>query len=215
MTLIVSGIGTDVGKTVVSAILCEALKADYWKPIQAGDLIFSDSSKVRDFLDARNDLTIWPEAYRLSQPLSPHAAAERDGVTISLEVLSAAQPDEQALRDRHLVIELAGGLMVPLSQSLSTIDLIKQLSLPVVLVANYYLGSINHTLLSLHLLKDLDVSVLGVVFNGKPNVESRDVILAQGGVELLAEIPHSEPLDRPFIKTHAETIRQHPAMARL
>ena len=152
MSVIVAGIGTDVGKTVVSAILCEALQADYWKPIQAGDLNLSDSHKVRDLLKGNSDFTIWPEAYRLSQPLSPHAAAERDSIAINLAALSAAQPDERALGGRNLVVELAGGLMVPLSKSLSTIDLIKQLSFPVVLVANYYLGSINHTLLSIHLL---------------------------------------------------------------
>ena len=211
----VAGIGTDVGKTVVSAILCEALNADYWKPIQAGDLDCSDSHKVLGLLADNNDFQVWPEAFRLSHAMSPHAAAERDAADISLKTLLGSQPDPQGLDGRGLVIELAGGLMVPLSQSLSTVDLIKALAHPVVLVANYYLGSINHTLLSIHLLKSIATPILGIVFNGEPNIESRDVILAQGGVELLAEIPHAEHLNKKFIQAHAQAIRQHPAMARL
>lgn len=215
MNVIVAGIGTDAGKTVVSSILCEAIGADYWKPIQAGDLERSDSHKVCELLEGHVGFRAWPEAYRLSRPMSPHAAAERDGVAIELTALFDAQPNSHNLNGRNLVIELAGGLMVPLSQSLSTIDWVKQLSLPVVLVANYYLGSINHTLLSIQLLKSFGVPVLGVIFNGETNIESRDVILAQGDLELLGEIPKAEQIDKSFIQEHAEKIRNHPAMARL
>jgi len=210
MSVIVAGIGTEVGKTVVATILCQALHADYWKPVQAGDLEHSDSHTVRTGLAEMREVKMWPEAYCLTMAMSPHAAAKIDGVTIELDTLLAARPPVQ-----NLIIELAGGLMVPLSDSLSTIDLVKRLSHPVILVANYYLGSINHTLLSIHLLKAHRVPILGIIFNGITNSESRDIILSQGNVRLLGEIPDVKNIDASFIKQHAKTIRKHPAMARL
>lgn len=210
MSLIVAGIGTDVGKTVVSTVLCRALNADYWKPIQAGSLEHTDSDEVNRFLTHSDGFTAWPEAYRLTYPMSPHAAAERDGVHIQMkEILAPAKAR------KNLVIELAGGLMVPLSETLSTVNLVEKLAMPVVLVANYYLGSINHSLLSIHLLKTLNIPILGIVFNGEINAQSRDVILTQGQLELLGEIPQAEKIDEHFIQQHAEEIRKHPAMARL
>ncbi len=210
MSVIVAGIGTDVGKTVVSTILCHALNADYWKPVQAGSLEHTDSDEVGRFLTSSSGFTAWPEAYRLTQPMSPHAAAEHDGVQIQLkDILAPAQAR------KNLVIELAGGLMVPLSETLSTVDLIEKLAMPVVLVANYYLGSINHSLLSIHLLRALKLPILGIVFNGETNTQSRDIILTQGQLALLGEIPQAEKIDQHFIQQHAQEIRKHPAMARL
>jgi len=214
MNIIIAGIGTDVGKTIVSAVLCEALNAHYWKPVQAGNLDNTDTHFVSGLLDGNEYFTAWPERYRLTEPMSPHAAADIDGVEITLDQLNFPQGCfQKSNTDQNLVIELAGGLMVPLSSTLSVIDLVSHLNSPVVLVANYYLGSINHTLLSIHLLKAKQTPILGIIFNGEPNVASRDVILKQSGVELLGEIPHDSVIDRSFIQTHAEKIRQHPAMA--
>ena len=120
-SIIVAGIGTEVGKTVVSTILCEALNADYWKPIQAGDLEQSDTLFVTDHLHHQKTFKAWPEAHRLSHAMSPHAAADLDGKEILLDDV------ELPTTDNPLVIELAGGLMVPLSASVSTVDLIQKL----------------------------------------------------------------------------------------
>ncbi|MFT5259851.1 MAG: dethiobiotin synthetase [Saprospiraceae bacterium] len=209
MNLIMAGIGTDVGKTVVSAIVCEALQSDYWKPVQAGALDNTDSHVVERLLSAGSTV-VHPEVYRLSEPISPHAAAAIDDVEITLNKLTAPLSSRG-----HLVIELAGGLMVPLSEQLSTMDLVQYLNCPVILVANYYLGSINHTLLSLHLLRAQGVEVMGVIFNGEPNHQSRDIILKQGATPILADIPFADKLDATFIQAHAKKLLKHPAMARL
>lgn len=205
MKVVVAGIGTEVGKTVVSAVLCEALEADYWKPVQAGELdVGGDCAFVRKLVS--NQLVCHPEVFALTEPMSPHAAARIDGVEISLE--DFVTPDSP-----RLVVELAGGLMVPLNHQDLNIDLIQHLGFPTVLVASYYLGSINHTLLSLELLRQRKVDLLGVIFNGEPNEETRNVILEYSGAELLAEIPHSEVIDLDFIGSHAAKIRQHRRLA--
>ena len=200
MNFTIAGIGTDVGKTVISAIICQAFKADYWKPVQAGDLDHSDSDRLRDLVDF-DGFTVHPEAHRLSTPMSPHAAAEIDGVTIKREDFKAPRA-----QGRSLVTELAGGLMVPLSQDYLTIDLIADLGDPVILVANSYLGSINHSLLSLELLRQRHLSLFGIVFNGDMNPQSREVILHYSGARLMADIPRAECLDKEFVKTHARDI---------
>jgi len=208
MNIIVAGIGTGVGKTVVSGIVCQALNADYWKPVQAGDLDNSDSHKVQSMLAAcgNSQSQILPETYSLSQPMSPHAAAQIDQIEIELDTLLSAAPSA----GRTTVIELAGGLMVPLSQTLSTIDFVSALNSPVLLVADYYLGSINHTLLSLHLLESHKINVLGIIFNGQKAPASQQLILSQSGVKLIAEIPATDQVDNAdFIQTHARQIQQH------
>ncbi len=167
--IFVTGIGTGVGKTVVSAILTEALKADYWKPIQCGDLEYTDTNKVRDLIS--NDLSILhPETYRLKTPASPHYAAIQEGIQINAEDFKIPQTDNA------LIIEGAGGLMVPLNDHFLMIDLIKQLQAEVVLVSQNYLGSINHTLLSLEVLKRNNIHVKGIVFNGEPNSSTEKFI---------------------------------------
>jgi len=171
MNLIVAAIGTDIGKTVISAMLCQAFKADYWKPVQAGDLNNSDTDKVKALVSYAGFKT-HRETHRLSAPMSPHAAAAIDGVTITQQGFQ--KPDTQG---RGLITELAGGLMVPFSKDYLTIDLIADLGDPVVLVINSYLGSINHTLLSLELLKRRDIELAGVIFNGETNTDSREIIL--------------------------------------
>jgi len=200
MNFTVAGIGTDVGKTVISAVLCQAFGADYWKPVQAGDLTHSDSDKVKALVDTPN-FKIHPEIHRLTAPMSPHAAAKIDDIQIKPSDFQ--KPDTQGC---HLITELAGGLMVPFSNNYLTIDLIQDLGDPVILVINSYLGSINHTLLSLELLRQRNVTLFGVIFNGQTNMESREIILQYSGVRVMADIPHAERLDRDFIQTHAQDI---------
>lgn len=195
---IVAGIGTDTGKTVVSAILCKAFGADYWKPVQAGDLDNTDSHKISNWVP---NTKIHPEAYRLSMPMSPHAAAEIDRLTI----------DESKLQIPHtnnpLIIELAGGLMVPLRDDYVNIDWVQEINLPVILVANYYLGSINHTLLTLNLLKNRNIPVLGIIFNGEKNQASFDVIQKRSGLKCLLEVGQEELINPETIEHYASRLK--------
>ncbi|MCH7506440.1 MAG: dethiobiotin synthase [Proteobacteria bacterium] len=196
---VVAGIGTEVGKTVVAAILVEKLRADYWKPVQAGNLDASDTLRVRQL--TRHGGMLHPEAWRLNTPVSPHAAAEIDGVRIrraSLELPHTGTP---------LIVELAGGLMVPLDSQpghgLSNIDLLKEWGLPVVLVANYYLGSINHTLLSVDAMRSRDIELAGLVFNGDTVKGSRSALLNLTGLKVLLDLPWADKVDTGFISTQA------------
>nr|WP_293841672.1 dethiobiotin synthase [uncultured Arsenicibacter sp.] len=196
MKFFVAGIGTEIGKTVVSAILTEALKADYWKPIQSGALEDSDTHTVRRYIS--NAASVFhPEAYRLREPLSPHAAAAIDGVTIELSKLVIPETDN------HLVIELAGGLMVPLNDTDLNIDFVQQSGLPVVLVSRNYLGSINHTLLSVDALKQRNIPILGLIFNGETTPASESFILNYTGLPCLARIPLESNLTPEVIARHA------------
>ena len=180
--IFITGIGTGVGKTIISAIVTEKLKADYWKPIQSGDLDSSDTLKVRGLVS--NKITrFYPEAYRLTQPFSPHKSAAIDKIVIDIQSITPPQTDNQ------LIIEGAGGLMVPLNDNELVIDLIKQLNAKVILVSQNYLGSINHTLLSLSMLKQYDIPVLGVIFNGDKDIYSKTFILNYSGVTELGHVP--------------------------
>ena len=197
---VVAGISTEVGKTVVSAILVEKLRADYWKPVQAGDLESSDTLRVRQL--AKHGGILHPEAWRLKTPLSPHAAAAGEGVRISRASLKLPQTGTP------LIVELAGGLMVPLDSrpghGLSNIDLLEEWKLPVVLVANYYLGSINHTLLSVDAMRSRDIAIAGVVFNGNAMKGSRSAILNLTGLPVLLDLPWVDNVDTTFISSHAK-----------
>lgn len=195
--IIVAGIGTDTGKTVASAILCKALKADYWKPIQAGDLENSDSITVKRLVP---ELKIHPEAYRLSQPMSPHAAADIDQVKIEEHDLTIPATNE------NLIVELAGGLMVPIREDYLNINWIAKTQLPVILVADYYLGSINHTLLSLHALKNHSIPLLGIIFNGEKNNSTFEVIMHRSNAKCLLEINKEKELTPEIIQVYANKI---------
>lgn len=194
--IIVAGIGTDVGKTVISAILCEALQADYWKPVQAGDLDNSDTIKVSNLVSNTRS-KFHAEAYRLATPMSPHAAAQIDQVEIEVEKLTIPATEN------NLIIEMAGGLMVPLTNDMLYIDWVKKSTLPVVLVSNYYLGSINHTLLSWEALNSRNIPIVGIIFNGKKNDSSFEVILHQTGLKCLLEVHSEEEIDQKTIKKYA------------
>lgn len=196
---IVTGIGTDIGKTVVSAILTQAFKASYWKPIQAGELDNSDSIKVKSWCD--NSISIIPEFFRLKNPLSPHAASELDNISISLKDLSLPN------LDGNLIIESAGGLMVPINnEGLLFIDVIKKWGLPVILVSKHYLGSINHTLLSAEVLKNQNIQVEGIIFIGNENIATESIILKKTGLKYITSIPFTSEINKEFIQEQAKKI---------
>ncbi|GAA4089595.1 dethiobiotin synthase [Mucilaginibacter panaciglaebae] len=167
--LFITGIGTGIGKTIVSAILVESLKADYWKPIQSGDLDNSDTLSVQNLVSNTKSV-FHAEAYRLTQPFSPHKSAALDGIEIDPSTIKIPKTDNT------LIIEGAGGLMVPLNDSFLMIDLIGQLAAEVILVVKHYLGSINHTLLSLEALHRRNIPIKALIFNGEANESSEEVI---------------------------------------
>jgi dethiobiotin synthetase len=188
-SLVVAGTDTDIGKTVFSAALVQALGARYWKPIQAGLAGATDSETVAALagLDAQR---IVPEAYRLNTPASPHYAAEIDGIEINPAKLSPVG------LPAPLVIETAGGLMVPVTRRLLQVDMIAAWRLPVVLCASTRLGTINHSLLSIEALKGRGVAILGLAFIGDENADSEATIAAFGDVRRLGRLPRLSRLDR-------------------
>lgn len=192
-TYFITGIGTEIGKTITSAVLTEALQADYWKPVQAGDLDNSDTMKVRRLV-SNNQSKFHPERYRLNHPMSPHAAADLDNVKIELTDFQIPKTDNT------LLIEGAGGLFVPLNHEDCIIDLIKRLEIPVILVSQNYLGSINHTLLSINALKNIGIPIHGIVFNGKKNEATEAVIEKMGMVNILGRINELEEVTARSIK---------------
>jgi dethiobiotin synthetase len=197
--IFVTGIGTDVGKTVVSAILVEALAADYWKPVQAGDLEESDTERVRQLVT--NKLSCFhPETVRLKTPASPHAAARLEGRRISLSELRRPP----AVHGRPLVIEGAGGVLVPLNDRDSMIDLILKLDCQAVVVSRNYLGSINHSLLTIEALQRREIEVLGIVFNGEENPDTESLILSRTGVALLGNVRWETTLTPVIIRRYAD-----------
>lgn len=192
---VVTGIGTDVGKTVVSAILAESMHATYWKPVQAGDLDNSDSIKVKNLTD---HVEVLPEAFKLTEPMSPHAAAAIDGVQI--ESFHFNIPTQEPL-----IIEGAGGLMVPINfNGLTYLDLFEQWKLPVILVSRHYLGSINHTLMSCELLKNRGIHIAGIVFVGDENQGTESIILKNTGLQMIARIPEARHVNKTFIQEQSQ-----------
>ena len=194
--IFVTGIGTDIGKTVVSAVLTEALGADYWKPVQCGELDNSDTMKVQSLV-GNKDSIFQPEAYRLSGFMSPHAAAALEGVEIGLD--SIIIPDTNNI----LIIEGAGGLLVPLSGKDLVIDLIEVLDCEAVVVSQNYLGSINHTLLTISALKERGIPITGIVFNGDANKETENIILDITGVKCLGRIDQEKVINPSIIAQYA------------
>ncbi|GAB5416401.1 MAG: dethiobiotin synthase [Crocinitomicaceae bacterium] len=191
---IITGIGTEVGKTVVSAIVSEALRANYWKPVQAGDLDFSDSMKVEKWTE---NVQVLEERFRLKTPMSPHAAAEIDGVQIdSLDfVLPNVDP---------LIVEGAGGLMVPLNQNgLTYLDVFQKFNLPVILVSRHYLGSINHTLMSVELLKQRNIPIKGIIFVGDEHPTTESIILKSTDLPMIIRIPMTDEVNKEFVQEQA------------
>ncbi|HXC03910.1 MAG TPA: dethiobiotin synthase [Bacteroidia bacterium] len=181
-TIFVTGIGTDVGKTVISAMLVEALRADYFKPVQTGAFFTSDAKKIQKYIT--NPVSrIHPESYSLGQYMSPHAAAEQEGVRLELSKIVLPETDNPTL-----IVEGAGGIMVPLNEDEFMVDVISKFDAEVVLVIQNYLGSINHSLLSLDALKFRNLKLLGIVFNGAPHQMSEDIIIRYSGSKMLGRV---------------------------
>lgn len=168
MKLFVTGIGTEIGKTVCSSILTKYFKADYWKPIQSGDLHFSDSMKIKEWVG--ENVIIHSERYRLQLAASPHQSAAEEGVLINSNDFKI--PETQ----NDLIVEGAGGLMVPISDDEFIIDLIEKLNLPVALVVKNYLGCINHTLLSMMVLEQKNIKLEYLILNGSFPEDTERVI---------------------------------------
>jgi len=195
----ITGIGTDVGKTVASAILVEALNADYWKPIQAGSLDDTDTMTVRSLISNTKSV-FHPETYRLSSAMSPHAAAEIDKIKINLQKIILPKTSNT------LIIEGAGGVMVPLNDKLLVIDLIKKFKAEVILVSSNYLGSINHTLLTIEALKNRNIPIAGIIFNDKPAKASEEYILKYTGLNCLLFIEKEKKIDKKIILKYKQLI---------
>ncbi|MCB0443274.1 MAG: dethiobiotin synthase [Flavobacterium sp.] len=199
MKLFITGIGTDVGKTITAAIITEALEADYWKPVQAGDLHFSDSHKIQSLL-SNSKTKIHPNSYALQTPASPHFAAEIDGVTIDIKKIKVPTTKN------HLVIEGAGGLFVPLNQTETILDLI-QSDYKVIVVSRHYLGSINHTLLTIEALQNRKIAIAGIIFSGDENPATESIILSKTGVNVIGRIDNEPYFDQNVISYYAESRR--------
>ena len=199
-TYFVTGIGTEVGKTVASAILTEALEADYWKPIQAGDLDNSDSHKVERLIS--NDKTVFHKnSFVLKTPMSPHAAAEIDEVKITSKKI------KRPMTENRLIIEGAGGLLVPISDKETIADLMQPED-RIILVSRHYLGSINHTLLTIEALKSRGLNCFGIIFSGEENKSTESIIKKMSGVKVLGRIEQEPYFDQNVIKEYAEIFRE-------
>ncbi len=194
--VIVAGIGTDVGKTVAAAVVARAWNADYWKPVQTGPDFSADRLELERLVPG---IRIHPETHHYPDPMSPHAAAANAGAAIALDDFILPQAE-------RLVVELAGGLEVPFNARHTNMNLIKQLGLPVILVSRYYLGSINHTLLSLAHLKQAGIACKGLILNGDVVPSTREAILAHSDVPVLLDLPHLEDLSADLVAFHAESL---------
>lgn len=199
MKLFITGIGTEVGKTVCSAILTYHFKADYWKPIQSGDLHHTDSMKIKDWVGS--EVLCHLETYRLQLAASPHQSASEEGVQIHVSDFQLPETTNA------LIVEGAGGLMVPLSDNELMIDLIEKLQLPIALVVRNYLGCINHTLLSIMALKAKDLFLQYLILNGTFPVDTERVILNYTDKETkIIRIPHLK-ITKENIQTISNTLK--------
>lgn len=201
MKIFITGIGTDVGKTIASAIVTESLEADYWKPIQAGDIANSDSHKLKSLL-SNSKTTIHPNSYLLQTPASPHLAAFLDGIQIDLTNIIVPETEN------HLVIEGAGGLFVPLNDTQTIADLL-QPDYKVIVVSRHYLGSINHTLLTIEALQNRNILIAGIIFNGNENKPSEEIIIRKTGIKFIGRIDDEPYFDKNVIKEYADLLHQN------
>lgn len=203
--IFITGIGTGIGKTVISAIVTEALEADYWKPVQAGFEEGTDAFSVKDLLSNDKSL-IYPEVYKLKLPASPHIAAKDEGKRIDLDNIQSVYFQLPITNNQFTIIEGAGGLLVPLNDNEFIIDLIKKLRAKVILVSRNYLGSINHSLLTAQVCKAHDIDVIGWVFNDQ-YMHYEEEIVAWSGYPKIGSVPFTDMIDKFFVKQQAERIR--------
>jgi dethiobiotin synthetase len=196
--IFITGIGTGIGKTLVAAIVAEALGACYWKPVQAGFDEGTDAQWVAERIGAHRVL---PEVYRLRLPASPHIAAREEGVRINLDLLAGRLPAE-----RPLVVEGAGGLMAPLNETEFVADLALRLDATVILVSRNYLGSINHSLLTAEACRARGLKVAGWIFNDRYGHYENDIV-GWSGLPALASVPYREAPDAEFVREQAQRVR--------
>jgi len=200
--IFVTGIGTGVGKTVISAMLAKALDADYWKPIQAGYEEGTDSEYVQRTLSGTSSV-IHPEVYKLKLPASPHIAAREEGIHISIQKICEKIPSI----NRNLIIEGAGGLLVPLNESEFVADLIRALDAKVILVSRNYLGSINHSLLTARVCREMNLPVLGWIFNDQ-YLNYEEEIVRWSNFPKIASVPLLKTENGIFIEAHTAAIHK-------
>jgi len=200
----ITGTDTNVGKTVLSALLVAALDANYWKPIQTGSLDGTDGETVRRLAQV-SDERLLPEAYIFEPPVSPHQAAREAGVRISLNTLPWPPRAEYSMPQRPWIVEGAGGALVPINETEVMIDLMQRIGLPVVIASRTSLGTINHTLLTLAALRDEGLTVHGVVVIGDENAENHRAIEHYGQVRVLGRIPRLPSIDRATLLHTFET----------
>ena len=196
MNYFVTAIGTDSGKTLVSAILTEALQADYWKPVQSGNEN-RDVETVAKLINNGHSFC-YEETYLFSLPISPHAAAKADGIEIEMDKILLP-----ANGGNHMIIEGAGGVLVPLNEKNFVIDIAEKFNAEVILVSNTYLGSINHTLLTVQELKRRNLKVKGIIFNGLQNKETEDFILKNSGYKCLLRILPENNINQEIVTQYA------------
>ncbi len=201
MKIFITGIGTDVGKTIACSIITQALEADYWKPIQAGDLENSDSYKIQNYISNKKTV-VHQNSYKLQTPVSPHYAAKIDNITIDLKKIIEPKTIN------HLVIEGAGGVLVPLNNNDCIIDIIQN-DYKVIVVSRHYLGSINHTLLTFEALKSRKIEVVGIVFSGDENKATEEIILNKTKAKLLGRIDNEPYFDQNVIQYYADKFREN------
>lgn len=202
----ISGIGTNVGKTVASAILTTLFQGDYWKPIQSGEEFDSDTIEMSRLL-APEQHTIFPPAYSFKAPLSPHHAAALENVKIDCR--SIIQPQTK----RPLIIEGVGGILVPFTNSVTSLDLFKTWDCQWIVVSQNYLGSINHTLLTINMLQRQNISITGIIFNGEPNPYSEAAIIEMSQLPCLARILPEPSINHDTIQRYAK--QWHPQLSHL
>lgn len=198
MNYFITAIGTDSGKTLVSAIITEMLQGDYWKPVQAG---FPRDTKTVMQLVSNDRSRFYKEAYLMNAPISPHASAKLDNITINLDEI------HPPVSNRDLVIEGAGGILAPLNDTDVVLDIVPRVNAEIILVSNLYLGSINHTLLTAEVIKSRNLRVKGIIFNGHANKESEDIILLKTGYRRLLSIEQEAKVDQEVIRNHARKLK--------
>lgn len=199
--IVVTGCGTEVGKTIVSAIIATALHGDYWKPVESGCKTDSDTETMKKLLPTSRH-RVHPPAYSLEASLSPHHAARLEGIVINPSNICIPKTN------RDLIIETAGGVLVPLTNQVLSIDLLQHWNAKWIVVSRHYLGSINHTLLTIEALKQRQINLCGIVFNGEPNQDTEEVILKFSKLPCLGRLLLEKTITRTIIGKYAKQWRQ-------
>lgn len=194
--IVIAGIGTEVGKTVVSAIITTKLLGDYWKPIQSG-IENSDTDEVAKFIDLSKH-KIFPPTYSLKAPLSPHHAARLEGIAIDLKKIIPPKTN------KPLIIEMAGGIFTPINHHTLNIDLFSSWKATWILVSKNYLGSINHTLLTIEALQTRNIPLLGIIFNGKSNPDTENTILEISKIPVLGRLLPESQINQSITQRYAK-----------